>query len=59
MVGYAENHMRDMYKLYNPGTKRFIMTRYVNWADWKITDPAETLKIFREAHKEYLVPGIE
>ena len=24
-----------------------------------MTDPAETLKMFREANKEYLVPGIE
>ena len=24
-----------------------------------MTDPAETLKMFREAHKEDLVPGIE
>ena len=24
-----------------------------------MTDPAETLKMFRKPHKEYLVPGIE
>ena len=59
IIRYAENHKRDTYKLYNPGTKRVIMTRYVKWTDWKITNPAETLKMFREAHKEYLVPGIE
>ena len=27
MVGYSENHMRAMYKLYNHETKRVIMTR--------------------------------
>ena len=32
------------------------MTRDVKWMDWKNTDPAETLKIFCEAHKEDLVP---
>ena len=56
MVGYADNNMRYTYKLYNPKTKRVIMTRDVKWMDWKNTDPAETLKIFCEAHKEDLVP---
>ena len=35
------------------------MTRDVKWADRKKTNPAETLKVFHEAQKEYLVPGIE
>ena len=35
------------------------MTRDVKWADWKMTDSAENLKMFREADKEYLVLGIE
>ena len=35
------------------------MTRDVKWADWKMTNTAETLKIFREVNREYLVPGIE
>ena len=35
------------------------MTRDVKWADWKNTNPADTLKMFYEAEKEYLVPGIE
>ena len=35
------------------------MNRDVKWADWKITNPADTLKMFCEADKEYLVPGIE
>ena len=35
------------------------MNRYVKWADWRNTDPAETLKMFCEAKKEYLVPGID
>ena len=53
MIGYEDNHMRDTYKLYNPDTKRTIMTRDVKWADWKIIDPVETFKIFRKASKEY------
>ena len=35
------------------------MTRDVKWAEWKNTNPAETLKMFRKAEKENLVPGIE
>ena len=59
MGGYTDNHTRDTYKLYNPETNRVIMTRGVKWEDWKMTDPADTLKMFYEAEKEYLVPGIE
>ena len=58
MVGYVGNNTREMYKLYNPEIKRFIMTRYVKRAEWKMTDTAETLKIFRDTHKGYLVSGI-
>ena len=58
MVGYSDNYTRGTYKLYNPETNIFIMTRGVKWADWKMTNPAETLKMFRKAEKEYLVPGI-
>ena len=35
------------------------MTRYVKWSEWKITEPVETLNMFRNFHEEYLVPGIE
>ena len=59
MVGYADNNTRDTYKLYNPVTKRFIITRDVKWADWKMNDPAETLNVFRKAHKEDLVLSTE
>ena len=59
IVGCAYNHARDTYNLYNPDTKRVIMTRHDKWADWKMTDEADTLKMFREAHKEYFVPVIE
>ena len=36
-----------------------MITKDVKWEDWKITDPAESLKIFYESDKEYLVPSIE
>ena len=50
--------MRNMYKLYNPETKRVIMTWGVEWADCKMNDLPETLKMFYKAHKDYLVTGI-
>ena len=34
MVGYMDNHPRDMYKLYNPDINRIIMTKYVKLAEW-------------------------
>ena len=58
MVGYSDNHTRYTYKLYNPEIKRVIMTRDVKWTDWKMTNPADTLKMFRKEDKYYLVPGI-
>ena len=35
------------------------MKRDVKWAERKMTDPAETMKMFRNFHKEYLVLDIE
>ena len=51
MMVYDGKHTRDTYKLYNPETKRVILTRDVKWADWKNTNPAETLNMFCEADK--------
>ena len=53
MVGYADNHMRDTYKLYNPETKRVVITRDVKWVDCKMTDPVETLKICAKHIKKF------
>ena len=46
MVGYSKNHTRDTYKLYNPETKRVIMSRDIKWKACKKIDPEETMKIF-------------
>ena len=35
------------------------MTSYIKWAECKIIDPAETMKMFRDSNKQYLVPGVE
>ena len=35
------------------------MKRDVKGEEYKMTDPEETLKMFRDTHEEDLVPGIE
>ena len=35
MVGYAENHSRDTYRMYMYDTNTVIETRDVVWADWE------------------------
>ena len=49
MVVYADDHTKDIYKLYNLETKIVVMNRDVKWADCKMTDPAETLKMLRKS----------
>ena len=58
MVGYSDNPTRDTCKLYNTDTNRVIVTRDIKWAEWKLTDPAETMNMFRDSHEECLVPDI-
>ena len=35
MIGYADKHTRNTYKLYKPDIKRFVITRDVHWEEWK------------------------
>ena len=46
MVGYARNHTGDTYRMYNPGTKRIILSRDVTWGDWNRTDPRKNMDIY-------------
>ena len=43
VVGHDDNNARDTYKLTNPVSNRVIMTRNVNWWDWKKTDPTDNV----------------
>ena len=54
MVGYADDHTPDTYRLYNPVTDEVILSRDVRWASWNRTDPAQALKEFSDTQ-----PGIE
>ena len=58
MVGYAYNHTRNAYKLYNPDTKRVIMKGGIKWKEWKTTDPAETTKMSCDSNKDDILLGI-
>ena len=58
MVGYAYNHTRDMYKLYNLETKRVIVTREINGVGCKTTDPSKTMKMFCNYNEDYIVTDI-
>ena len=33
-VGYSTSHLGDMYRMYNPETKRIILSRDVKWAEF-------------------------
>jgi len=34
MEGYAEDHNGDVYKMFNPETKKVILSRDVVWGEW-------------------------
>jgi len=59
MVGYGNNHSGDTYRLYNPSTKRIILSRDVTWSDWKVTDPTKDMNIFTQYDSTEKVPGID
>jgi hypothetical protein len=40
MLGYAREHAGDTYRMYNPATKKIIMSRDVKWADWLTKQPS-------------------
>ena len=53
MVGYAEDHTPDTYRLHNPQTNEFIMSRDVSWASWNKTDPSENMEQYAD-----IIPGV-
>jgi hypothetical protein len=44
MVGYADDHSADCYRMYNPITDRVVISRDVRWAQWTRADPTAALK---------------
>jgi hypothetical protein len=51
MVGYADDHAPDVYRMFNLETQRVVLTRDIQWANWKVIDPTEALRIFENADK--------
>jgi len=45
MIGYAENHTQDVYRVYNIQTKQIILTRDIKWDDWERSQTNEDIDI--------------
>jgi hypothetical protein len=52
MIGYADNHSPDVYRMYNPNTHTVILSRGVKWTNWERSDPTEA----SEALQDLTVP---
>jgi hypothetical protein len=48
MVGYAEDHPVDCYRMYNPNKDSVVISRGIQWAKWTRSDPIATLKAMQE-----------
>jgi hypothetical protein len=45
MVGCAEDHNHDTYQMFDSSTKEVILSRDVEWDEWKRSDPASSLQL--------------
>jgi hypothetical protein len=48
MIGYADNHQADCYRMYNPITDRVLISHDVRWAKWTQADPTAALKTLQD-----------
>ena len=48
MIGYAKHHPADTYRLYDPQTRKVILSRDVAWEEWKRANPKRDLEVFNE-----------
>ena len=58
-VGYSTTHSGDTYRMYNPETKRIILSRDVKWAEFKKIDPKDNMDMFVKYNSTDIVPGID
>ena len=58
-IGYGKHHSGDTYRMYNPGTKRIILSRDVKWAEFKRIDPKANMDVFVQYDATDTVPGID
>ena len=54
MVGYADNHSADTYRMFNPSTKSILLSRDIKWADWHRPDPTADLPLYFDC-----CPGVD
>ena len=52
MVGYAEQHSGDTYRMFNPTTRSIILSRDIRWAEWTRPDPASDLSRYLHQHPQ-------
>ena len=56
MIGYAEQHSPDVYKMFNPFTRSVIFSRNVKWGMWIRHDTASALPIYKLEKLLYQAP---
>jgi hypothetical protein len=44
MVGYAEDHPADCYRMYNPNKDSVVISRDIQWTKWTRSDHVATLQ---------------
>ena len=52
MVGYASNHAADTYLMFNPRTRKIIMSRDIRWADFNRPSANEELEIYSSGEED-------
>ena len=45
MIGYAKEHSKDTFRMFNPSTRKVIMTRDIIWSDWEPAQPEEEMPV--------------
>lgn len=46
MLGYAEDHFHETYRIYNLKTHKIILSRDVKWDDWTKPTPSKDVDLF-------------
>ena len=54
-MGYSPYHSTSTYRIYNPATKRVVLSRDVKWAAWNIVDPKQSLRQHNNLYMKELI----
>ena len=44
--------------MYNPETNRVVISSDIKWAEWKNTNPEETMEMWHYLNENDLLPGV-